>query len=38
MTATYMKETIEQSIISYILKPIDIELLLDGHTKGIFKD
>ncbi len=33
----YMKQTIEQSIISYILKPIDIELLLNGIIKASIK-
>ncbi len=33
----YMQKTIEQSIISYILKPIDIELLLKGIEKASFK-
>jgi len=33
----YMKETIEQSIITYILKPIDIELLLKGIQKASLK-
>jgi diguanylate cyclase (GGDEF)-like protein len=32
-----MKQTIELSIISYILKPIDIELLLKGIEKASFK-
>jgi len=35
--SSYMKETIEQSIISYILKPIDIELLLMGIEKASVK-
>ncbi len=35
--STYMKETIEQSIITYILKPIDIELLLKGIQKASLK-
>jgi len=30
----YMKKTIEQSIVSYIIKPIDIELLLKGIEKA----
>jgi len=33
----YMKKTIEQSIISYILKPIDIELLFKGIEKASLK-
>jgi diguanylate cyclase (GGDEF)-like protein len=33
----YMKQTIELSIISYILKPIDIELLLKGIEKASLK-
>jgi len=33
----YMKQTIELSIISYILKPIDIELLLKGVEKASLK-
>ena len=33
----YMKKTIDQSIISYILKPIDIELLLKGIEKASLK-
>ena len=33
----YMIQTIEQSIISYILKPIDIELLLNGILKASVK-
>ena len=33
---TYMKKTIEQSIVSYIVKPIDIELLLKGIEKASF--
>ncbi|MCD6287666.1 MAG: EAL domain-containing protein [Candidatus Hydrogenedentes bacterium] len=33
----YMKLTIEQSIVSYILKPIDIELLLNGIIKASIK-
>ncbi len=33
----YMKKTIEQSIISYIIKPIDIELLLKGIEKASLK-
>jgi len=33
----YMKQTIEQSIVSYILKPIDIELLLNGIIKASVK-
>ena len=35
--STYMKETIEQSIIAYILKPIDIELLLKAIQKASLK-
>jgi len=30
----YMKQTIEQSIVSYILKPIDVELLLNAIVKS----
>ncbi len=30
----YMKQTIEQTIISYILKPVDIELLLNAIVKA----
>ena len=33
----YMKKTIEQSIVSYIIKPIDIELLLKGIEKASLK-
>jgi diguanylate cyclase (GGDEF)-like protein len=33
----YMKETIELSIISYILKPIDVEMLLKSIEKASFK-
>ncbi|MCD6433470.1 MAG: EAL domain-containing protein [Sulfurimonas sp.] len=33
----YMKKTIEQSIVGYIIKPIDIELLLEGIEKASFK-
>ena len=33
----YMKKTIEQSIVSYIVKPIDIELLLKGIEKASLK-
>ncbi len=33
----YMKKTIEQSVVSYILKPIDIELLLEGIQKASLK-
>ncbi len=33
----YMKKTIEQSIVSYIIKPIDIELLLKGMEKASLK-
>ncbi len=33
----YMKQTIEQSVVSYILKPIDIELLLKSVEKASFK-
>jgi diguanylate cyclase (GGDEF)-like protein len=33
----YMKKTIEQGVVSYIIKPIDIELLLKGIEKASFK-
>ncbi len=33
----YMKKTIEQSIVSYIVKPIDVELLLKGIEKASLK-
>ena len=33
----YMKRTIEQSVITYIVKPIDIELLLKGIEKASLK-
>jgi len=33
----YMKKTIDQSIISYIIKPVDIELLLKGIEKASFR-
>jgi diguanylate cyclase (GGDEF)-like protein len=33
----YMKKTIEQSVVSYIIKPIDIELLLKGIEKASLK-
>ncbi len=33
----YMQKTIEQSVTSYILKPIDIELLLKGIEKASLK-
>jgi len=33
----YMKKTIEQSIVGYIIKPIDIELLLKGIEKASLK-
>lgn len=33
----YMKRTIEQSVVSYIIKPIDIELLLEGIGKASLK-
>jgi len=34
----YMSKTIEQSIVSYIIKPIDIELLLKGIEKASLKN
>ena len=30
----YMKKTIEQGIVSYILKPIDVELLVNAISKA----
>ncbi len=33
----YMKRTIEQNVLSYIVKPIDIELLLKGIEKASIK-
>ena len=33
----FMKKTIEQSVISYIIKPIDIELLLNAIAKASLK-
>jgi diguanylate cyclase (GGDEF)-like protein len=33
----YLKKTIEQSIVSYIVKPIDIEILLKGIEKASLK-
>jgi len=33
----YLKKTIEQSVTSYIIKPIDIELLLSGIEKASIK-
>lgn len=33
----YMKKTIEQSVISYIIKPIDVELLLNAIAKASVK-
>ena len=33
----YMKQTIEQSIVGYILKPIDVELLLNAIIKASVK-
>jgi len=35
--STYLRKTIEQSVTSYILKPVDIELLLLGIEKASVK-